>query len=198
LAKIVEWGLCTPSLVRPKPIRQLRDLTRYRRCLIRERTREKQRAEKLLEDAQIKISAVITDIFGVSGRVMMQALIAGQRNPKTLTQLARGKLRAKIDVLEEAFTGHFEDHHGFLLQSMLTHIGSLSAQADQVAARIDPAIAPFASTAERLDEISSGVPGSPARSGYRLWPPSLTCRRVRACTTYATSTPRYSSGMGSP
>jgi transposase len=154
LAKIVEWGLCTPSLVHPKPIRQLRDLARYRRCLIRERTREKQRVEKLLEDAQIKISALITDIFGVSGRLMMEALITGQRNPKTLAQLAHGKLRAKIDVLEEAFTGHFEDHHGFLLRSMLTHIDSLSAQVDHVAAKIDVAIAPFASTAARLDEIT--------------------------------------------
>nr|WP_201784599.1 transposase [Nonomuraea pusilla] len=82
LAKVVERGMCRPSLVHPKPIRQLRDLTRYRRSLVRESTREKQRVEKLLEDAQIKLSGVISDVFGVSGREMLQALIDGQRDPK--------------------------------------------------------------------------------------------------------------------
>jgi transposase len=154
LAKIMEWGLCSPSLVHPKPIRQLRDLTRYRRSLIRERTREKQRAEKLLEDAQIKISSVISDIFGVSGRTMLEALIAGPRNPKTLAQMARGKMRSKTALLEEALTGHFEDHHGFLLKSMLAHIDTLSAQIDEVAARIEAVIAPFSPEIARLDEIT--------------------------------------------
>src|SRR3954463_6174346 len=102
LAKVVERGMCSPSLVHPKPIRQLRDLTRYRRSLIRERTREKQRVEKLLEDAQIKLSGVIADILGVSGRQMLEALIAGQRNPRALAQMARGTMRAKTAVLEEA------------------------------------------------------------------------------------------------
>jgi hypothetical protein len=82
LAKVVERGMCQPSLVHPKPIRRLRDLTRYRRSLIRERTRDKQRLEQLLEDAQIKLSSVISDIFGVSGRQMLAALIAGQRDPR--------------------------------------------------------------------------------------------------------------------
>jgi len=81
LAKVAERGMCAPSLVHPKPIRQLRDLTRYRRTLIRERAREKQRLEKILEDAQIKLSAVVSDLFGVSGRAMIEALIAGQRSP---------------------------------------------------------------------------------------------------------------------
>jgi hypothetical protein len=79
------------------------------------RTAEKQRVEKLLEDVQIKLSVVASDIFGVSGREMMTALIGGQTNPKALAQLARGRLRAKLGELEEAFTGHFTDHHGFLL-----------------------------------------------------------------------------------
>ena len=82
LAKVVERGMCRPSFVPPAPIRRLRDLTRYRRTLIRERTREKQRVEKLLEDAQIKLSSVASDIFGVSGRHMLQAMIAGQRDPR--------------------------------------------------------------------------------------------------------------------
>lgn len=154
LARVLEWGLCTPSLVHPKPIRQLRDLTRYRRSLIRERTREKQRVEKLLEDAQIKLSSVISDIFGVSGREMLEALVAGQRSPKVLAAMARGSMRAKAGVLREALTGHFEDHHGFLLDSMLTHIDALSLQVDDVAVRIEAAIAPFVSAVARLDEIT--------------------------------------------
>lgn len=154
LAKVVEWGLCAPSLVHPKPIRQLRDLTRYRRSLVRERTREKQRVEKLLEDSQIKLSAVISDIFGVSGRAMLEALISGQRNPKALAAMARGSMRAKTATLEEALTGHFEDHHSFLLSSMLAHIDSLSAQIDDVGQRVEAVIAPFASVAAGLDEIT--------------------------------------------
>jgi transposase len=153
LAKVVEWGLCSPSLVHPKPIRQLRDLTRYRRSLIRERTREKQRVEKLLEDAQIKLSSVISDVFGVSGREMLEALIAGQRSPKTLARMARGSMRAKTEVLQEALTGHFEDHHGFLLRSMLAHIDYLTAQIDDVGTRVEVVIAPFVPAAARLDEI---------------------------------------------
>jgi transposase len=154
LAKVVERGMCAPSLVHPKPIRQLRDLTRYRRSLVRERTREKQRVEKLLEDAQIKLSSVISDIFGVSGREMLAALIAGQRNPQVLARMARGRMRAKTEVLQEALTGHFEDHHGFLLAAMLAHIDALSAQIDEVGARIEAMIAPFSPLVERFDEIT--------------------------------------------
>src|SRR6516165_4300722 len=107
LCKVAERQMLRPSFVPPPPIRRLRDLTRYRADLVAARTAEKQRAEKLLEDACIKLSAVITDIFGVSGRDMLAALVAGERNPKVLAQLARRSMRAKITVLEEAFTGHF-------------------------------------------------------------------------------------------
>jgi transposase len=154
LAKVVERGMCRPSLVHPKPIRHLRDLTRYRRSLIRERTREKQRVEQLLEDAQIKLSSVISDIFGVSGRQMLAALIAGQRDPKALAQLARASMRSKIAVLEEALTGHFNDHHGFLCQLMLERIDATTAKIEQVTAQIDRVITPFAGHAQRLDEIT--------------------------------------------
>jgi transposase len=154
LAKVVERGMCTPSLVHPKPIRQLRDLTRYRRSLIRERTREKQRIEKLLEDAQIKLTSVASDIFGVSGRAMLAALIAGQRNPRTLAQMARGTMRSKIRALEEALTGHFEDHHGFLVQQMLDHIDDLAERVAALDARIEDVIAPFHALQQRLDEIT--------------------------------------------
>jgi transposase len=107
LCKVAERQMLRPSFVPPPPIRKLRDLTRYRADLVAARTAEKQRAEKLLEDACIKVSAVISDIFGVSGRDMLAALVAGERNPKVLAQLARRSMRAKITVLEEAFTGHF-------------------------------------------------------------------------------------------
>src|SRR5512133_2789972 len=154
LAKVVERGMCRPSFVPPKPIRQLRDLTRYRRTLIREQTREKQRLEKILEDAQIKLSATVSDIFGVSGRQMIQAMIAGQRDPTVLAQMARGPMRAKISKLQEALTGHFEDHHGFICQLMLERIDQLTTKIDQLSRRIDLVIAPFAHQVTQLDEVS--------------------------------------------
>lgn len=105
LCKIAERQMLRPSFVPPAEIRLLRDLTRYRADLVRTRTAEKNRLEKLLEDAQIEISAVASDIFGVSGREMLAALIAGQRDPKALAQLARTRMRPKIPLLEEAFVG---------------------------------------------------------------------------------------------
>jgi transposase len=154
LAKVVERGMCRPSFVPPKPIRRLRDLTRYRRSLIRERTREKQRLEKILEDAQIKLSSVITDIFGVSGRAMIEALIAGQRDPKVLAQMARTSMRAKISVLTEALTGHFDDHHGFICQIMLERIDELTARVDQLTEAIEEQIAPFQAQVTQLDQVT--------------------------------------------
>jgi transposase len=105
IARLVEHGLVRPSFVPPQPIRQLRDLTRYRTEVIRERTREAQRLEKLLEDAGIKLSAVVSDILGVSGRAMPEALIAGARDPHMLADLAKGSMRRKTDALIEALTG---------------------------------------------------------------------------------------------
>ncbi len=153
LAKIAERGMIRPAFVPPAEIRVLRDLTRYRAGLVGERTRDKNRVEKLLEDAQIKLSVVASDIFGVSGRDMMAALIAGQRDPKVLAQLARARMRAKIRDLEEAFIGRFTDHHAFLLAKMLTRIDQASADIAEVEARIEAEITPFAAAAERLDEI---------------------------------------------
>ena len=132
-----------PSFVLPPQIRRLRDLTRYRADLVGVRTAEKQRVEKLLEDAQIKLSVVASDIFGVSGRAMLAALIAGERDPKVLAQLARTRLRAKLGQLEEAFTGHFTDHHGFLLATMLDRVDAVSADIATLEAKIDQEIAPF-------------------------------------------------------
>jgi transposase len=153
LAKLAERGMLRPSFVPPPWQRELRDLCRYRRTLVQERTREKQRAEKLLEDTQIKLSAVISDIFGISGRAMLEALIAGQRDPWVLADLARGSMRGKKSVLQEALTGQFRDHHGWLLRMMLDRIDALTAQIQALTARIDEAITPFARQVAQLDEI---------------------------------------------
>jgi transposase len=154
LAKVVERGMCRPSFVPPKPIRRLRDLTRYRRILIRERTREKQRLHATLEDAQIKLSSVISDIFGVSGRKMIEALIGGQRDPKVLAQMAQGSMRAKISTLEEALRGHFDDHHAFICQMMLARIDGLTSQIEELNLKIDQVIAPFERQVTQLDEVA--------------------------------------------
>ena len=154
LAKVVERGMCSPSLVHPKPIRQLRDVTRYRRSLVREQTREKQRLEKILEDAQIKLDSMISDLHGVSGRQMLQAMIDGQRDPKVLAELARGRMRPKIPQLREALTGHFTDHHAFICATMLRRIDALAADIADLDTRIEEMIAPFAQAVERLDEVT--------------------------------------------
>ena len=162
LCKVAERQMIRPSFVPPPQIRRLRDVTRYRIDLVGVRTAEKQRVEKLLEDAQIKLSVVASDIFGVSGREMLAALIGGQTNPKALAQLARGRLRAKLGVLEEAFTGHFTDHHALLLAKMLARVDALDADIAELDAAIEEIIAPFAPVVEKLDEIP-GVGTTAAR-----------------------------------
>jgi transposase len=153
LCKVAERQMLRPSFVPPPPVRRLRDVSRYRADLVAARTAEKQRAEKLLEDACIKLSVVATDIFGVSGRAMMAALIGGQRDPKALAQLARARMRVKITALEEAFTGYFTDHHAFLLGKMLARVDQISADIADLDAKIEELVAPFVSAAARLDEV---------------------------------------------
>ncbi|WP_327004517.1 IS110 family transposase [Dactylosporangium sp. NBC_01737] len=154
LAKVVERGMCRPSLVHPKAIRQLRGVTRYRRSLVREQTREKQRLEKTLQDAQIKLDSVISDLHGVSGRQMLQAMIDGQRDPKVLAEMAYGSMRRKIPQLREALTGHFDDHHAFICATMLRRIDALAADIAEQDTKIEELIAPFAQAVEKLDEIT--------------------------------------------
>jgi transposase len=153
LCKVAERQMIRPSFVPPPQIRQLRDVTRYRCDLVEVRTAEKQRVEKLLEDAQIKLSVVASDIFGVSGRDMMAALINGQRDPGVLARMARGRMRGKITQLEETFTGYFTDHHAMLLTTMLARIDGLSTDITTLEARIEERVAPFGTTVQRLDEI---------------------------------------------
>jgi transposase len=154
LCKVAERQMLRPSFVPPPEIRRLRDLTRYRADLVGVRTAEKQRVEKLLEDAQIKLSVVASDIFGVSGRAMLAALVAGERDPKVLARLARTRLRAKLGQLEEAFTGHFGDHHAFLLARMLSRIDQASADIAELEAKIEEEVTPFQAAVDRLDEIT--------------------------------------------
>jgi len=153
LAKVVERGMCRPSLVQPPEIRRLRDLTRYRRALVQDRTREQQRVEKLLEEAQIKISSVLSDLHGVSGRAMMHALIAGERDPRTLARLAKSGARKKTDQLEEALRGFFTDHHATILTMMLDNSDRIGAQIAALDALIEDAISPFSRQATRLADI---------------------------------------------
>ena len=119
LAQLGAHGLVRASFVPPQPIRELRDLTRTRTAITRERSREVQRLEKLLEDAGIKLSSVATDIVGVSGRAMLAALAAGERDPAALADLAQKRLRTKTPQLVEALTGRFTDHHAFLVRMHL-------------------------------------------------------------------------------
>ena len=153
LCKVAERQMIRPSFVPPSEIRRLRDVTRYRADLAGTRGAEKNRVEKLLEDACIKLSVVASDIFGVSGRAMMAALIAGERNPKALAQLARTRMRGKIGALEDAFTGHFTDHHAFLLAKMLARIDAIDADIAELDTKIEEMITPFAQAAARLDEV---------------------------------------------
>ena len=141
LAKLTERGLLRPSFVPPAPIRQLRDYTRLQVDLTRERTRHWQRLEKLLEDALIKLSSVASTLDSRSARDMLEALIAGQRNPKVLAGLARGRMRAKYPALVEALTGRFDDHHAELARILLDQIDQLTDQIDRLAARAEALIA---------------------------------------------------------
>ncbi|MFJ2033156.1 IS110 family transposase [Streptosporangium sp. NPDC087985] len=137
LAKLTEKGLLRPSFVPPKEIRTLRDYTRMRVDLTQERTRHWQRLEKLLEDSLIKVSSVASKLDTVSARDMVEALITGERNPRVLADLARGKMKAKNAALIEALTGQFDDHHAELARILLDQIDGLTRQIDHLTVRIE-------------------------------------------------------------
>lgn len=153
LADLGAHGLVRASFVPPAPIRALRDLTRTRTVITRERTREVQRLEKLLEDAGIKLSAVATDITGVSGRAMLEALIAGQRDPAALADLAQRRMRSKIPALTEALHGRFTTHHAFMARLFLDRIDAHSADIARLDARITEATQPFHAARDLLCSI---------------------------------------------
>ena len=160
LALLLSRGLLRPSFVPPKPIRELRDLTRYRKALTKERTSEVNRIHKTLEDAGIKLSSVASDAMGASGRDMTRALIEGVADPLAMAELARGKLRGKLPQLEKALTGRFREHHAFLLERMLAHVDDLEADIAALTERIEAATAPF--EAQRL--LLESIPGVGRRS----------------------------------
>ena len=155
LADLGAHGLVRGSFVPPAPIRQLRDLTRTRTAITRERGREVQRLEKLLEDAGIKLSSVASDINGVSGRAMLEAMIAGQRDPKVLADLAKRRLRSKIPALTEALTGRFSEHHAFLAQVHLDLIDRHTTAIKEITDRIEVVVEPF----RGFRELICTIPG---------------------------------------
>jgi transposase len=153
LAQFLEHGLLRSSFVPPRPIRDLRDLTRLRKCLIQERTRVANRLHKVLQDSGIKLSSVATDILGMSGRAMLSALMGGTTDPNLLAELARGRLRSKLPALRQALVGRFRTHHAFLVGRLLAHIDYLEESIIEISGRIAESLSPFATMLERLVSI---------------------------------------------
>src|SRR5438552_17165586 len=153
ICQLVEHGLVRPSFVPPPAIRELRNLTRYRKAQIEERTREAQRLDKVLQDAGVKLSSVASHLLGVSGRAMLQALVEGTRDPATLAELARGTLRKKLPALREALHGRFSRHHALLVGAILTKLDFLDEVISDLSAEIEQVIAPFAAEVALLDTI---------------------------------------------
>jgi transposase len=162
LAELLEHGLLRGSFVPPPAIRELRDLTRYRKRLIQAHTSECQRIQKTLEDAGIKLDSVASDVLGVSGRAMLAALVAGERDPQVLAELAKGKLRRKIPALRQALRGRFSEHHALLIGLCLDHTAHLEAAIAQLDDRVDTLFAthtreggvPFDRARDQLDTIT--------------------------------------------
>ena len=152
LADLGAHGLVKASFV-PPPVRALRDLTRTRAVIARERTREVQRLEKLLEDAGIKLSSVASDITGVSGRAMLEALIGGQRDPGLLADLAKRSMRSKIGPLTEALTGRFSEHHAFMVRLFLDRIDAHTADIGRLDERVAAAMEPFYAARDLLISV---------------------------------------------
>jgi transposase len=153
IAQLLQHGLLSPSFVPPQPIRQLRDLTRQRTQLVRQRATAANRIQKLLEDANIKLAGVATDILGVSGRAMLEALIQGVDDPARLADMARGRMRSKIPALQLALEGYVTEHHRFQLRLLLDQVTALDGWIEHLDARIATVIAPFTPAVERLRTI---------------------------------------------
>ncbi len=153
LCQLAEAGLLRASFVPPRPIRALRNLTRYRKTQIQERAREANRLHKALEDTGIKLDCVASDILGASGRAMLAALIDGTTDPELLAELARGRLRAKLPALKEALEGRFDRLHGVWIGAILAHVDFLDEQIDRLSDAIEEQIAPFAAAVELLCTI---------------------------------------------
>jgi len=153
LAELLEHGLLRGSFVPPAPIRELRDLTRFRKSLIQERTRAANRLHKVLEDAGIKLATVATDILGASGRAMLNALVQGTTNADVLADLARGRLRAKLPALRQALVGRFRPHHAFLVTQVLAHLDYLDEAIAGLSEQLGTLLTASEDTLARLDTI---------------------------------------------
>lgn len=154
ICQLVEHGLVRPAFVPPPPIRELRDLTRYRKAQIEERTRAVQRLEKVLQDAGVKLTSVASSVLTKSGRDMLEALCAGEADPEVLAELARGRMRAKIPQLQEALEGRFRtEHHGLMVAEVLAHVDFLEESIERLDTRIEEVMAPFAEVRERVMTI---------------------------------------------
>lgn len=153
IAELLEHGLLRGSFVPPPAIRELRDLTRYRKAQIQERTREANRLHKVLEDAGLKLAVVASDVLGVSGRAMLEALLHGTTDPAVLADLARGRLRQKLPALRQALVGRFGDHQRFLVGRILAHLDYLDEAIAECSTRIEEVLRPFAPIVERLTTI---------------------------------------------
>jgi transposase len=153
IAQLLQHGLLKASFVPPQPTRELRDLTRQRTQLIQERSAAVNRIQKVLEDANIKLAGVATDVLGASGRDMLEALIRGETDAEKLADLARKRLRAKIPQLQQALQGRVTEHHRFLLRMHLDHITHLEELIGRLGARVEEALVPFAEAEQRLQSI---------------------------------------------
>jgi transposase len=153
IAQLLQHGLLKASFVPPLPVRELRDLTRQRTQLVQERAAAANRIQKVLEDANIKLAGVATDVLGASGRDMLEALIAGETDPAKLADLARRRLREKIPALQLALQGRVTDHHRFLLRMHLDHVTHLEELIGRLGTRIEEALTPFAEASARLQTI---------------------------------------------
>lgn len=164
LAQLLEYGLLRGSLVPPAPIRDLRELTRYRKRQIEDRAQEVNRLYRVLEEAGVKLASVLTDVMGVSGRAILDALLGGTTDPTILADLARGRLRSKIPALRQALHGQFRPLHAFLIGQILTKIDFLEETITALSEEIDAHLRPFESTVQQLMTI----PGVKRRTATTL------------------------------
>ncbi|HEY7357922.1 MAG TPA: IS110 family transposase [Ktedonobacterales bacterium] len=164
IADLLRHGLLKASFIPPKPIRELRELTRYRKTLVQERAQEINRLQKVLELANVKLSAVATDILGKSGRSILEALLAGERDQDVLADLARGRMRSKLPQLRQALNGRLQPHHAILITRLLAHVDFLDESLAQLQHEIDTYLAPF----EEAMELVQTIPGVQAKAAATI------------------------------